>query len=174
MLYAAEKGQASLAICGDIMPSRRLAVFREPEFLALRDILRGADACFANLESMVLRYGEGTPAIRTGTHMVTEPELLDDLKWFGFNMLSCANSHSLNFGEAGLLLLDSRAERPQDADFVLEAAEEGDLVHAGSLGDSTGRRAGIAVDREEFGCRIKDPLAGVMCCAHGDSNQYCV
>jgi len=33
--------------------------------------------------------------------MVTEPELL---KWLGFNMLSCANSHSLNFGEAGLLL----------------------------------------------------------------------
>jgi Bacterial capsule synthesis protein PGA_cap len=36
--------------------------------------------------------------------MVTEPELLEDLKWLGFNMLSCANSHSLNFGEAGLLL----------------------------------------------------------------------
>ena len=86
------------------MPSRRLAVFREPKFLALRDILNGTDACFANLESMVVRYGEGTPAIRTGTHMVTEPELLDDLKWLGFNLLSCANSHSLNFGEEGLLL----------------------------------------------------------------------
>src|SRR5512147_2305867 len=104
MLYTAEQGQASLAICGDIMPSRRLAVFREPQFLALREILRSADACFANLESMVVRYGEGTPAIRTGTHMVTEPELLDDLKWFGFNLVSCANSHSLNFGEGGLLL----------------------------------------------------------------------
>jgi hypothetical protein len=92
MLYQAEQGRISLALCGDIMPSRRLAVFREPEFLALRDLLRGADGCFANLESMVLRYGEGTPAIRTGTHMVTEPELLDDLKWFGFNLLSCANS----------------------------------------------------------------------------------
>ena len=104
MLYEAEQGKVSLALCGDIMPSRKLAVFRESEFLALREILRGADACFANLESMVVRYGEGSPAIRTGTHMVTEPELLEDLKWFGFNMLSCANSHSLNFGEAGLLL----------------------------------------------------------------------
>ena len=101
MLYTAEQGKASLAICGDIMPSRRLAVFREPEFLALREILRSADACFANLESMVVRYGQGTPAIRTGTHMVTEPELLEDLKWFGFNLLSCANSHSLNFGIRG-------------------------------------------------------------------------
>ena len=104
MLYEAEQGKVNLALCGDIMPSRRLAVFREPEFLALREILREADACFANLESMVVRYGEGSPAIRTGTHMVTEPELLEDLKWLGFNMLSCANSHSLNFGEAGLLL----------------------------------------------------------------------
>jgi poly-gamma-glutamate capsule biosynthesis protein CapA/YwtB (metallophosphatase superfamily) len=104
MLYEAEQGKVNLALCGDIMPSSRLAVFREPEFLALREILRSADACFANLESMVVRYGEGSPAIRTGTHMVTEPELLEDLKWLGFNMLSCANSHSLNFGEAGLLL----------------------------------------------------------------------
>jgi poly-gamma-glutamate capsule biosynthesis protein CapA/YwtB (metallophosphatase superfamily) len=104
MLYDAEHGRINLALCGDIMPSRRLAVFSEPNFLGLRELLRGADACFANLESMVIRYGEGTPAIRTGTHMVTEPELLEDLKWFGFNMLSCANSHSLNFGEEGLLL----------------------------------------------------------------------
>jgi poly-gamma-glutamate capsule biosynthesis protein CapA/YwtB (metallophosphatase superfamily) len=104
MPYTAEQGQASLAICGDIMPSRRLAVYTEPEFLALREILRSADGCFANLESMVVHYGEGTPAIRTGTHMITEPDLLEDLKWFGFNLLSCANSHSLNFGAEGLRL----------------------------------------------------------------------
>src|SRR3990172_10848206 len=104
MPYEAEKGQVSIALSGDIMPSRRLAVYREPEFLSLREILGTADATFANLESMVIRYGEGHPSIRTGTHMVTEPELLEDLKWFGFKMLSCANSHSLNFGEAGLLL----------------------------------------------------------------------
>jgi Bacterial capsule synthesis protein PGA_cap len=78
MLYEAEQGKVNLALCGDIMPSSRLAVFREPEFLALREILRGADACFANLESMVVRYGEGSPTIRTGTHMVTEPELLEN------------------------------------------------------------------------------------------------
>jgi poly-gamma-glutamate synthesis protein (capsule biosynthesis protein) len=104
MPYESERANITLALCGDIMPSRRLSVFREPEFLKVRDILCGADATFANLESMVIRYGEGHPAVRIGTHMVTEPELLDDLKWFGFRMLSCANSHSLNFGETGLLL----------------------------------------------------------------------
>jgi len=143
MLYAAEQGQASLAICGDIMPSRRLAVFREPEFVALRDRLRGADACFANLESMVLRYGEGTPAIRTGTHMVTEPELLEDLKWFGFNMLSCANSHSLNFGEEGLLL----QQRYLDAAGIIHAGTGENLRQANSpayLDSPNGRVALIA------------------------------
>ena len=83
--------------------ARRLAVFREPGFLGLREVLQSADARFANLESMVVRYVEGTPALRTGTHMVTEPELLEDIKWFGFNTLSCANGHWLNFGEEGLL-----------------------------------------------------------------------
>jgi poly-gamma-glutamate synthesis protein (capsule biosynthesis protein) len=104
MPYESERADITLALCGDIMPSRRLAVHREPQFLKLREILHSADARFANLESMVIRYGEGHPAVRIGTHMVTEPELLGDLKWFGFNMLSCANSHSLNFGETGLLL----------------------------------------------------------------------
>jgi poly-gamma-glutamate synthesis protein (capsule biosynthesis protein) len=128
MLYTAEQGNASLAICGDIMPSRRLKVFREPNFLALREILCNADVCFANLESMVVRYGEGTPAIRTGTHMVTEPELLEDLKWFGFNLLSCANSHSLNFGEEGLL----RQNRYLDAAGIGHAGTGENLRQASS------------------------------------------
>jgi poly-gamma-glutamate synthesis protein (capsule biosynthesis protein) len=143
MLYSTEQGQASLAICGDIMPSRRLAVFREPEFLALREILRSADACFANLESMVVRYGEGTPAIRTGTHMVTEPELLDDLKWFGFNLLSCANSHSLNFGEEGLRMQNNYL----DAAGIAHAGTGENLRQASSpayLDTANGRIALIA------------------------------
>lgn len=99
--------------------SRPLMMHKEPQFLRLRELLQGADARFANLESSVLRYGEGIPAVRTGTHMVTVPELLEDLKWFGINMLSCANSHSLNFGEEGLLLQNA----------YLDAAK---IVHAGT------------------------------------------
>ena len=91
--------------------SRPLMMHKEPQFLRLRELLQGADARFANLESSVLRYGEGIPAVRTGTHMVTVPELLEDLKWFGINMLSCANSHSLNFGEEGLLLQNALSRR---------------------------------------------------------------
>jgi len=44
MLYEAEQGRTELALCGDIMPSRRAAVFREPEFLALREERKGPDS----------------------------------------------------------------------------------------------------------------------------------
>ena len=54
MGYEAERGNITMAFCGDIMPSRRLTVYREPEFLALRDLLLGTDSRFANLESSVL------------------------------------------------------------------------------------------------------------------------
>jgi hypothetical protein len=46
MLYDVERGGIRLALCGDLMPARPLAPCREPEFFALREILRGADASF--------------------------------------------------------------------------------------------------------------------------------
>ena len=124
------------------MPSRRLAVFREA------DISRCAKFYPApTLASPTRKHGgplwRGTPAIRTGTHMVTEPELLEDLKWFGFNMLSCANSHSLNFGEDGLRLQN----RYLDATGIAHAATGENLRQAASpayLDTANGRVALIA------------------------------
>ena len=144
MPYEAERGDITIAFGGDIMPSRKLAVYREPDFLSLRDLLQSADASFANLESLVLRYGEGHPSVRTGTHMITEPELLEDLKWFGIKMLSCANSHSLNFGEEGLLLQN----RYLDAAGIIHAGTGENLRQASSpayLDTPKGRLALIAV-----------------------------
>jgi poly-gamma-glutamate capsule biosynthesis protein CapA/YwtB (metallophosphatase superfamily) len=45
--------------------------------------------------------------------------LLEDLKWFGINMVGCANNHAYDYGEAGLIATMAH----------LDAA---DLVHAGS------------------------------------------
>ena len=41
----------TIALLGDIMMTRSISVFREPEYLAMRDMLKAADAVFANLES---------------------------------------------------------------------------------------------------------------------------
>jgi poly-gamma-glutamate synthesis protein (capsule biosynthesis protein) len=103
MSYQAEKGDFSIALAGDTMLTRTLMPFKEERFLALRKILRGADAAFANLEGTVHHWDEGTPGITQGTFMTTEPKLLDDLKWLGINMVSCANNHAFDYGEGGVL-----------------------------------------------------------------------
>jgi poly-gamma-glutamate synthesis protein (capsule biosynthesis protein) len=85
------------------MLTRKLTPFKEERFMALRDILRGADAAFANLEGTVHNWDEGTPGITQGTFMTTEPKLLEDLRWLGINMVACANNHAFDYGEGGVL-----------------------------------------------------------------------
>src|SRR5215813_4347913 len=76
------------------MLTRKLTPFKEEGFLGLRQIMTGCDAAFANLEGTVHTWDEGTPGITQGTFMTTEPKLLDDLKWLGINIVSCANNHA--------------------------------------------------------------------------------
>lgn len=103
MPYEAEAGNFSIALAGDTMLTRKLMPFQEPPFLKLRDVLRGCDAAFANLEGTVHTWEEGTPGITQGTFMTTAPALLEDLKWLGVNIVSCANNHAFDYGEDGVL-----------------------------------------------------------------------
>ena len=119
MIYQADKGNLTVALAGDTMLTRRLTPFREERFLALRETLRSADAAFANLEGTVHTWDEGTPGITQGTFMTTEPKLLEDLKWLGINMVSCANNHAFDYGEGGVLA-------------NIKHLEDADIVHAGT------------------------------------------
>ena len=103
MLYDAERGDFTIALTGDCMLTRRLSVFKEEQFLSLAQILRDADAAFANLEGTVHTWDEGTPGITQGTFMTTDPKLLEDLKWLGINIVSCANNHAFDYGEGGIM-----------------------------------------------------------------------
>ena len=103
MPYEADGGDLDIALAGDLMLTRKISVAREPRFRALRDLLNKADASFANLEGSVRNWDEGTPGITVGTYMTTPPELLDEIKWLGIKIVSCANNHSYDYGEAGLL-----------------------------------------------------------------------
>jgi poly-gamma-glutamate capsule biosynthesis protein CapA/YwtB (metallophosphatase superfamily) len=103
MLYQADSGTFTIALAGDTMLTRRLTPFKEERFLALREILRGADAAFVNLEGTVHEWDEGTPGITQGTFMTTAPKLLEDLQWLGINLVSCANNHAFDYGEDGVL-----------------------------------------------------------------------
>lgn len=81
-------------------------------------IMQG-DARFFNLETTLNREGE-CPASQFsgGTYIRTVPEVLDDLKRFGFNMTTANNNHAFDFSYEGL-------ER------TLECLDVSGLVHAG-------------------------------------------
>jgi poly-gamma-glutamate synthesis protein (capsule biosynthesis protein) len=91
----------TLALTGDSIINQRLAVFKEPEFTRLFDIIRGADAAFTNLETLFHDY-EMPPAHESGgTWMRTDPPILKELVWAGFDLVSRANNHAGDFGPAG-------------------------------------------------------------------------
>src|SRR5207245_11439260 len=91
MLYEAEKGDFTIALAGDCMLTRKLSVFKEERFLSLAEILRSADAAFANLEGTVNSWDEGTPGITQGTFMKTDPKLLEDMNCFGIKFVTFAH-----------------------------------------------------------------------------------
>ena len=102
-MYEAENGEFVLAATGDSMIARPLSSFREERFTGLIDILRGADAAFTNLEMQVHRYEPYPAANSGGLWTAADPDLLEDLKWAGIGMVSCANNHCFDYGENGLL-----------------------------------------------------------------------
>jgi len=91
----------TLALTGDSIIMQRLQVFKEPEFTKLFDLIRGADAAFTNLETLFHDY-EAPPAHESGgTWMRTDPPILKELVWAGFDLVSRANNHAGDFGPLG-------------------------------------------------------------------------
>ena len=110
-MYESQRGEIVVAATGDSMIARPLAPFREANFLALVELLRGADAAFTNLEMQVHRF-EPTPAASSGgIWTAADPDLLDDLQWAGITMVSCANNHCFDYGERGLMTTLRNLER---------------------------------------------------------------
>jgi poly-gamma-glutamate synthesis protein (capsule biosynthesis protein) len=91
----------TLALTGDSIIMQRLNVYKEPEFTKLFDLIRGADAAFTNLETLFHDY-EAPPAHESGgTWMRTDPPILKELVWAGFDLVSRANNHAGDFGTLG-------------------------------------------------------------------------
>jgi poly-gamma-glutamate capsule biosynthesis protein CapA/YwtB (metallophosphatase superfamily) len=105
MAYREDSGAITFALAGDAMPTRRIAVHREPEFLAVAELLRSADVALTNSETLYHRF-EGYPVADSGlygTYVTTPPEVIEDLAWLGFDMVSTANNHCVDYGELGVL-----------------------------------------------------------------------
>ncbi|MBO5340144.1 MAG: CapA family protein [Oscillospiraceae bacterium] len=88
---------------GDAFMTRRLPESGYPGFDRVREIIGGHEVRFNNLEFTAHDH-EGYPAAFSGgTWAMVEPEVLDDLKQFGFNLYNTANNHSLDYSHGGLL-----------------------------------------------------------------------
>ncbi|HWG04384.1 MAG TPA: CapA family protein [Beijerinckiaceae bacterium] len=133
MLYESESGDLDISLAGDVMLTRRISVAREPAFTAIRDIIRDSDVAFANLESSVRTPDEGTPGITVGTYMTTPPDLLDEIKWLGIGLVSCANNHAFDYGEGGVLA-------------TMQHLDEAGIAHAGSGRNLAEARAPAYID----------------------------
>jgi poly-gamma-glutamate capsule biosynthesis protein CapA/YwtB (metallophosphatase superfamily) len=88
---------------GDCIISRRVSHQQDPDFLELVELIRGADAAFANLEIMCPREPWIPFSEYGGMHLAAPPFVLDELKWFGFNHFGVANNHAVDYTFHGLV-----------------------------------------------------------------------
>jgi len=121
----------SVAVTGDTIINRRLSVYGEERFLSMVEILRDSDVAFTHLETLIHDYDgdEIYPAAEAGWTWMRSPRFVaDELKWAGFDMVSHASNHSLDYSYGGLYS-------------TWKALEKADLPYAG-----TGKTLGEARD----------------------------
>jgi poly-gamma-glutamate synthesis protein (capsule biosynthesis protein) len=117
--YEAEAGELNLVAAGDAMVTQRLSVYREPRYLQLVEMIRGADAAFTNLE-MTFHDWEVSPGLATSpAYSATTPRHLQEYRWMGFGMVTMAHNHHNDYGMEGLLASQRHIQ-------------EAGLVHAGA------------------------------------------
>ena len=88
---------------GDMFITRRIAKEGYEGFDQIRDCIMAHDVKFSNLE-MTFHRQEGYPAaVSGGTWAMMDPEALDDVQRFGFNLYNTANNHSGDYGQEGVL-----------------------------------------------------------------------
>lgn len=101
---AGPPGSFTMALVGDAIITRPFSPFKEPEFVRMIDLVRGADAAFANLE-MLFHDFEPYPMFESGgTWMRAEPALAKELAWAGIDIVGMANNHTGDYGVEGLRL----------------------------------------------------------------------
>ncbi|MFY9272409.1 MAG: CapA family protein [Thermacetogeniaceae bacterium] len=96
----------SMVVCGDVMLGRGVATAMSQNgmfypFEQMAPYLKSADLTFGNLESPLSR--QGTPIPGKGIWLRGDPKAAAALKEAGFDVLSLANNHILDFESPALL-----------------------------------------------------------------------
>lgn len=103
----ADHEQMFLAFTGNQYIEHPISVYRDEGFLKYVDLLRTADASFANLECAIID-GTEWPAYGGGmgwalSYLGAPPMMVDEIKFLGLKAVFAANNHAADFGENGIL-----------------------------------------------------------------------
>ena len=96
----------SLAATGNSIITRRISVFDDPALMKWVKLVREADVSFTNLEGSLFRLWEfkGYPQAEFGgTQERGSPEMAEELKWAGFDLINRANNHTTDWGVEGMV-----------------------------------------------------------------------
>jgi poly-gamma-glutamate synthesis protein (capsule biosynthesis protein) len=87
---------------GDCFITRRLPSPSDRSFQDLKKIIMQGEFRFSNLEVTTHNF-EGFPsAVSGGTWAIADPDVLHDVRNYGFNTLAWANNHTLDYSYGGL------------------------------------------------------------------------
>lgn len=118
----------TFAATGDSFITRRLPV-GDAAARELGALIQSSQVRFTNLET-VLRRDEGFPSAQSGgTWASSPPEVLRDLKIYGFNALAWANNHTLDYSYGGL----SATQKYLDQEGFLHAGVGKNLAEAAAI-----------------------------------------
>jgi poly-gamma-glutamate synthesis protein (capsule biosynthesis protein) len=113
-------GAFEIAVTGDIMPGRRMELLIKEKginyiFEDTAPVLKQCSVVFGNLETPLVREGSGEGLKKNGKkqiYMLSDEVVADGLKSAGYNIVSLANNHMLDYGqkaaEETMQILDSR------------------------------------------------------------------
>lgn len=87
---------------GDMLVQRRVSPESEG-FAEVKAHIEKGEVRFVNLETTLHRGEYPGNQFSGGSYLRADPETLDDVREYGFNILSFANNHTMDFGHGGLL-----------------------------------------------------------------------
>jgi len=97
----------SIAAVGDSIMTRQVRCLEnDAAFMGIVNPIRAADAALINLELNVFRFWDfrGYPqAENGGNYEVAPPEVVEDMKWMGFDLFNHANNHTTDYGVEGMM-----------------------------------------------------------------------
>ncbi len=94
--------KTTFCVAGDMLIQRRIPK-ESIGFSEVSNHLRKSDVRYFNLETTLLRGEYYGNQFCGGSYLRADPSVLDDAKAYGFNLVSFANNHCMDFGHNGLI-----------------------------------------------------------------------